>query len=401
MSQKQVANKQELGNLPKPGTKRAGSFRLYLAAVLALAILAGGAYWLTRTDAEKDELRAQAARLAENWLKDTPFAGIANYLRPEPAPLPQTVTHPFTEPGTLGGRNVAATIGVPIDSGSGNSSSLLVAAQTEGQAGASTDPSQIVFDQEPLEPVKEDSRVKARYVEALARWLAGAYKPGGGLNISFQALNQECGGRLAGEAKGGRSGLLRYAFHPAMINGLYNLYIGRFMQELDTAAKQKGLNAAQNKQFHRAVAGRAALMAAGLDGVLRVRDLSQKLANLDDLAQKAVDCNSELTTAVFELDELRNSKASKQAIAAGQMRVDGANARYRRATDDLANANSALANEIRRYSGQNMDEESLLFLAAWVGRRYAQGGQARGSIESCIAALRDLSARCARYGEDT
>lgn len=400
MSKKQEASNQELQNLPKPRPTRAGSFKLLFAAFLALAILACGGYWLTRTDAEKEALRASAADLAGEWLGGTPFAAIADYLRPAPEPLPQAVTHPLTAPGTLAGRNVTATISSPMDFGAENSQSQFLLARN--QAGTSEDAAQIVFDQAPLEPVKEDSRVKAGYVEGLARWLAGAYKPGGGLNVSLQALNQEGGGRLAGEAAGGRSGLLRYAFHPAMINGLYNLYIGRFMQELDAAAKRKGLNAEQNRQFHRAVGGRAALMAAGLDGVLRVQNLSAKLANIDDLAQKAVDCNADLTTAVFELDELRNNgKAGKQALATGQMRVNGANARYRRAMDDLTSANSALANEIRRYSGQNMDEETLLFLAAWVGRRYAQGGQARGSIESCIAALRDLSARCARYGEGT
>lgn len=399
MSHKQAANRQELSDLPKPRTAGAGSVRLVLTAILALAILACAGYWLTRTEAEKVDLRVRAADIVSEWLDGTPFARLADYLRPAPEPLPQAVIHPLTAPGTLAGRNVTATVAAPMEFGADKSQGQLEL--VPNQAEASADSPQIFFDQEPVEPVKEDSRVKAGYVEGLARWLAAAYKPGGGLNISLQALNQEGGGRLAGEAAGGRSGLLRYAFHPAMISGLYNLYIGRFMQELDAAAKRKGLDAAQNRQFHRAVGGRAALMASALYGVLRVENLPAKLASIDSLAQKAVDCNTDLTTAVFELDELRDRKADKQAIATGQMRVDGANARYRRATDDLASANSALANEIRRYSGQNMDEETLLFLAAWVGRRYAQGSHARGSIESCIAALRDLSARCARFGEDT
>lgn len=396
-------------NLPEPRPGRAGSLRLVLLAIIAISILCCSGFWLTRTRAEKDELAVKAADSLGNLLEGTPLAKLADVFRPAPPPPPHEVTHPATEAGTLAGQIVTGTVAAPMDFGPGISAASLLQPrwpqqQSEVEQEGASSEQHIVFDQEPLAPVTEDSRVKPGYLAAIAQWLANHYKPGAGgghLNVSAQSLNQECGGRLAGSAPGGRSGLLKYAFHPAMINGLYNLYIERFMSDLDNAARERGLDAAQNRQFHRAIAGKAASVASSLAGVMRVSDLAARLASIDELAQKAVDANADLTTAVFELDQLREGRASQQEINTAQMRVDGSTARYRRASENHIQAQAALAAEIRRYSGQNTDEESALFMASWVARRFAQGGQARGALESCVAALRDLSARCARYGEDS
>lgn len=391
-------------NLPPPRQGKAGTYKLIFLALLSLCLLASAAFWLTLSAKEKETYRNQAADYMDNLLGDTPLASLSGLIRPQAPPLPERVVHPATEKGTLSGQSVSATIASPPDFGETG------AASSAGESGFPLSgllaPGQqeqpVMFDQEPVPQVTEDSRLRASLLAELARWLASRYRPGpqgGIIAASIQALNQECGVKLAGQAQGGRSGLLRYAFHPSMIQGLYRLYIERFMSDLNQAAQNKGMDAAQNRQFHRALAGRSEILAASLAGVLRVPELGAKLARIDNLAQKSVDANAELATAVFDLDEVRASKASRQVVATGQMRVDGAAARYRRASSDHAQAQSALAAEIRRYSGQNTDEETTLFLAAWVARRYAQGGEARGAIESCIAVLRDFSARCARFGE--
>lgn len=398
--------------LPRPRPGKTGSFKIICLAIVAVGVLAGASYWLTRPETEKENLRQQAAAYLDSLIEGTPLASFADRFRPSPPPPPESVTKPATESGSLSGRTVTATIAAPMDFGGASvQNRYLQPRQTEGplpetpnpMAGfAGTSDQRAVFNQEPLAPVTEDSRIRPGYVAGVAQWLANHYKPGprgGSLTANMQALNQECGVRLAAEAQGGRAGILRYAFHPAMINALYSLYIDRFMADLAEAARNKGFTPDQARQFHRAIAGRAAIWASVLAGVQRVPDLAAKLDRIDGLAQKAVNANADLTTSVFEMDELRNAKAGRQTLSAAQMRVDGATARYRRASDDHAQAQSALASEIRRYSGQNLDEEAALFMAAWVARRYSQGGQARGAIESCIAALRDLSARCARYGE--
>lgn len=397
--------------LPQPRRGRAGSLKIWLLALVSICILACAGFWLTRPASEKKALRYEAANYARNLLADTPFAWLAELLRPAPAPLPEPVLHPATESGTLAGPAVTGTIAAPLDFGDGPNPSL---PESSGSANSTRvgplslpgllfpgqQERQVVFDQEPVAPVSEDSRIRPGYLTALAQWLVNRYRPGpqgGTLAASAQALNQEGAATLASQTQGGRSGLLRYAFHPSMISGLYRLYIDRFMADLNEAAIRKGLNASQNRQFHRALAGRAALLASSLGGVLAVPDLTARLAQIDALAQKSVDANADLATAVFELDEARSSKAGQQVTGTAQMRVDRATALYRRASDDYIQAQGALAAEIRRYSGQNADEETLLFLAAWVARRYAQGGQAKGAIESCISALRDLANRCARF----
>lgn len=394
-----------------PSSRRAGAGKLIFWALLAVLITGVSSFWLTRTQAERQELRQEAADKSNSLLEGTPLAGLGNALTASPPPPPPEVTAPPTDPGTLAGRTVTGTIAAPMDFGplmprAAEPAPPAEKSLTQEIAGAARDmasilgaeaPEQpVVFDQEPAPPVTEDSRVHPGYVGSLARWLARQYKPGangGSLNAGVQALNQECGVKLAGQAQGGRSGLLRYAFHPAMINGLYRLYIDRFMDDLQEAAKERGLDARQTGEFRTALAGRAALLASALSGALETSGLPASLARIEALGQKAVDANADLTAAVFELDEQRQNKAAKQAVDAAQLRVDGASARYRRAADDHAKAQNALAAEIRRQAGPGLDEDSLLFIAAWAARREAEGGEARAALEACVQTLHNLAAR--------
>lgn len=398
-------------NLPEPRKGRLGHNRLIVLAFLSLCVLACAAFWLTRTGAERNQYRKEAGDFIATHLEGTLFATVADILRPSPPPLPPQVTHPATEKGTLSGQSVTGVLAAPLDFGEERALSGTDSPTNEAQ-GASPltlpglltgqEENTIIFDQEPVAPVTEDTQVRPGYLEALANWLVARYRPGpqgGTIAASVQALNQECGTTLAQKARGGRSGLLRYAFNSSMINGLYRLYVDRFLADLDAAAQRKGFSNAQNRQFHIALAGRAAILASSLDGVLRVPDLTARLEKIDALAQKVVDANADLATAVFEFDEVRSARAARQIQSAAQLRVNGASARYRRATEEHTQAQQALAAEIRRNSGQNLDEESLLFLAAWVGRRYAQNANAKGAVESCIGALRDFSNRCAHFGE--
>lgn len=409
--------------LPKP--KYGGGARKAIAcAALAVLALSGISFWLTRPAAERANLRKEAASAVNEALASTPLAGIGNIIADAPPPPPPRVTNPPTEKGTLSGREVTGTIAAPMDfgpllPGSGNPAGEQKSAASELTGGiaaglkeAARDMAdfltaesaqgkrreEVVFSREYVEPVTEDSTVRPGYLAGLAQWLANHYRPGpdgGSIAASVRSLNHE-GTRLAAQAGAGRGGLLRYAFHPGMIDGLYRLYIDRFMEDLDAAAAGKGMDANENRQFHAALGRRAALLAAGIEATLHVPDLAARLARIDDLARKAVDENTEMANAIFELDELKN--AAPQQRAAARLRVDGAAARYRRAQSDHAAAQDELARAVRQYAGPGLDEDTLLYMAAWTARRDASGANARAALQSCVAVLRDLSARCAAQG---
>ena len=390
---------------PEPG---AGGRKLWLVVVLAILLLAGAAWWFSRDDAARSDLREKAASYVDGITAGTPLAGIGNVFRTAPPPPPASVTHPATEPGTLAGRNVQGTVPAPVDTGlpygaagpdaagaAGGAGAGAAGAGGAGQAGADGALPGYV------PPVTEDSRVRAGFVAELARWLAARYRPGprgGTLAVTVQALTQRLGVAQAGMVPGGRAGLLRYAFHPSMIQGLYNLYVGRFLQDLDDAAKRRGLDEAQNRQFHLALAGRAVILAGALEGVASLPDMSQQLAHVEQLAQNAVDINAQMAQAVFELDEKRAANAPRQELATGQLRVDGLAARYRRALDEQGAAQRALVAAIRKGGAQGMDDEGLLFVAHWVERRLAADRNALAAVRAAAGVLRDLGRRCAEIG---
>lgn len=379
---------------PKPG---AGGHRLSLVAVAAVLLVGAAAFWFSREPATRADLRERAAAFVDSLADGTPLAGLGDIFRPAPPPPPAAVLDPPTEPGTLAGRNVQGTVPAPVDTGPADMGAAAGAEAAGGQDAARA------ADQQPgfVPPVTEDSRVRPGYVAELAAWLVSRYRPGprgGTLAVSVQSLNQRCGVAQAGMAEGGRAGLLRYAFHPSMIQGLYGLYVQRFLADLDSAAHRRGLDETQNRQFHLALAGRAVMLAGALEGVASVPDMSRRLAHVEQLAQNAVEINAQMASATFELDELRAADAPRQELAAGQLRVDGLSARYRRALDEQAGAQRALVAAIRKGGGQGMDDDSLFFVANWVERRLQGNAEALAAVRSAAGVLRDLARRCAEIG---
>lgn len=404
------------GRLPNPRPDRGGSRGLALWALLALLFIGALSYWFFSGPEKREELRDQAADAINDLASGTPLSGIGNIIREGPPPLPPEIISPPTESGTLSGRQVIGTIASPVEAGqsridladSGTSSPHPSNLDQENKTGEFPSMNNIiqgsnsagekpVFSSEPIPPATEDSHVKPGYLAELASWLAARYRPGshgGTLELSPQALNNLCGVGMAGQMRGGRGALLRYAFQPSMLSGLYKLYIGQFMKDLDAAAAKRGFNAAENRDFHQAVAGKAAAYASAMSGILQVPDLAGRLNDIEALGQKSVEENARLANAVFELDELREQKASSTQLDTARMRISGITARYRRAMDEHEAAQRTLAAEIRKASGPGLDEEALLYMAAWVQRRLSQDVSARSALQTSADIMRDLARRC-------
>lgn len=365
--------------MPQPTPQKAGAFRAWFWAFIACGLLACAAFWLTRGPEEKKSLKDQAADQVNNVLARTPLAGMGDILR-ETTPAPPLHNYsPPGLPGTLSGPVVRGGIG-PV-----------------GQKNATT----VQFSSDFVPTAREDEKVRPGHVSDIAHWLVGTYKPGpngGTLGASVQGLNTHGGTGLAAKASGGRAALLRYAFHPAMIEGLYRLYVDRFMDDLNWAAKTRGLNARENRQFHLVLAGQALVLAQALEAAVNMPGLAQGLAGIDNISRQSVELNSQMSEAVGELDAMRTSKANPTQLETVQLRINGLAARYRRSLEELANAKNTLLAELRKGAGQGLDDASLLYVASWVERRLKENRDAVAAVNSAVAAIRDLARRCAESG---
>ncbi|WP_221620358.1 MULTISPECIES: hypothetical protein [unclassified Desulfovibrio] len=391
--QKKTLDVPGIAEIPRPDPSRAGHRTAWLLALLALCAVSLAAYWLTRDEDTREQWRDQAARIIDNATSGTPLAGVSGFLQPPPPPLPASVLAPPTAPGTLSGRNVQGRVGGGEDAQAASGQS--------GTPGASGVPGPVGAGQASLPKVTEDSRVRPQFVEDLAAYLVSRFRPGqsgGELRVSVQDLNQRYGVRLPGpeeQGKAGREAILRYAFHPAMLQGLYGLYVERFLESLEREASAKGLSAVQTGQLRMALAGRLVMLAGALEGVDATADLGTRLRNMEKRAQDVVDINAQMAEAVFALDQLRESNAGDAQLSVARLRVEGLGARYRRALEERAAAQRALLGAVRQSGGQALGDDDLLFVAQWVDRRMRQGEQTSASVRSAAAILRDLARRSA------
>lgn len=366
-----------LDDLPAPKTSR-GGHKLGCLALLALLLVAGAAVWLTRDDATRDAWRKDAVTWLDARLEGTALAPLMNLLRETPPPPPPSVATPATEPGTLAGPTVQGTVSALVRTDFVSGAVVPVPAGQEA----------------PKRQYPADSRVQPAFVDDLAGHVLERFQ-GSGLDLSLPSLNQRYGVKLTGLAGGSRAAVLRYAFHPDMLRSLYTIYADRFLDSLDRQCTERNWSDLQKRQLHMALAGRLNAWAAALDGVAAVPDLGARLAESERLLQESLDIYSRMASTVFELDEARQ-RNDAAAIATAQLRVDDITGRYRQAMDARTAAQHSLVGDIRRHAGAALDDDSLLFVAQWVGRRLQQDSKALATVHAGSAALRDMAGRCTR-----
>lgn len=385
----------DIMNLPKPRPGRGGGLKLFVLALLALLVVGGAAFWLTRDKETRDQWREQTAAVIDNATSGTPLAGVSDLLRDAPPPPPPSVTSPSTAPGTFAGQNVQGTVGAPVDT-----------ALPSGQAGLAGEAS----GGQPKPGFRAGCGSQSH-----GRQQGSSRLCGGSGGISGFALQAGTGRRLAFGKRAKRQPALRLEndrlgpgaaarlscvmpFIPpcsrACMRSMWSVSWPLWGERL----RPRGFTPEQTRQMFMLLAGRFVMVSGGLEGVAATPDLSQRLKGLDQLSQAAVEISSQMTVAVFELDQLRENKAPASQISTAQLRVDGLSARYRRALEERGAAQRALVATIRKGGGQALDEDSLLFLARWVERRLRQDAQALASVQSAAGILRDLARRCAQAG---
>ncbi|GHU90264.1 hypothetical protein AGMMS49925_02400 [Deltaproteobacteria bacterium] len=373
-----------IDSIPNPQPAKAGG-RLLPLTLLTLLLVGGAAFWLTRDGETREQWRHQAAEAIKNATDGTPLAELNDLLRGG-SPLP-----PVGASSGASGYIVHGTVAAPID-----------ATLPPQDAAAAGQQAQAV-----IPKVTADNIVRPDFIEDLAAWLVSQYKPGlptGTLAVSAQSANQRYGEKmtgLSGDGQGGRAGILRYVFHPAMIQGMYALYVDSFLEAVQRESAAIALPPEQCRQLLLAVAGRSVLLAVALEGVASVPDLDEQIKKLEWISQNVVSVNSQMTQVVFDLDELRENRAAQSRIDELQACVTTLAARYRKELEDREAARRALVAAVRvaavrKGGGQAFDEDFLLFLAHWVDRRLRTEPQALASVWSAAGVLRDLARRCAQ-----
>ena len=373
-----------LHDIPFPQAGNTGK-KMGVAAFLAVVLVGGLAFWFTRPPEVQDsvredvsKLREEAAKMVDDATKGTPLAGSGKYLREAPAPPPTQILHPPTNSGTLAG---------PVIRGQSGLEGMLL------PDGSFRKPNQPV-----LAKVQEDSRLKRRFIDEVADYIVRQYTPdarGGRLALSLQSLNQFCGMRLNTEGGGGRTAFMRYAFHPTMLKGLYQLYVDSFLQRITAKAEEKWDQRAV-ASLYALLAGRLSQVGAAMDCLLKDKSLDASLRNYEECAEQCETVRAQHTMALFDLEQLKEKKSSASEKKALEKRVDELGVHYRQSLEKRDMALRTMIDPIKNRLTRNLDDDTLLFLALWIRRRLELGVNAPLALNAAKDILTDLSSRFTR-----
>ena len=250
---------------------------------------------------------------------------------------------------------------------------------------------------------KEDTRVHPLFIQDLASYIVSRYRPladgKGSVSISVQSLNQRYAKTPVGlEAKAdskSREALLRYCFTPSMIQGLYAIYSDTFLQAVADAAGEKKLGAREQSALFQALGTRCLILASGLEAVAGMPDLGRRLSELDQADQACVLSNRQLLDARFDLERARDTGAGQQELANARETVQAAQRALQEAARNKVRTQELLIAALRSQSGTSLNEDSLLYLARWVGRRMKENNEAQQGALASSQMLKALARRCA------
>ena len=250
---------------------------------------------------------------------------------------------------------------------------------------------------------REDTRVHPLFVQDLASYIVSRYKPlsdsKGTVSISVQDLNQRYAKTPVGlDAKAdasGREALLRYCFTPSMIQGLYTIYSDSFLKAVADAASEKKLEAREQSALFQALGARCLILASGLEAVAGMPDLGRRLTELDQAEQACVLSNRQLLDARFDLEQARDTGAGQQEIASAKETVQAAQRALQDAARHKIRTQELFIAALRSRSGTSLNEDSLLYLARWVGRRLKENNEALQGALASSEMLKALARRCA------
>jgi len=260
-----------------------------------------------------------------------------------------------------------------------------------------------------IEPTpKEDSVVRPLFFKDLAKWLVAGYVPTsstqGKISVDFQEANMRYGMRMRGlsysgkNVSSGRSSVLKYIFTPSVMNGLYKIYIDRFMENVasnvDKAQyKGKPWTKELRSDMYAQYAERFSVLSNVLKGIslLSVDELSKQVQNLHTLGNNVVAAEKNYSESVFA-HEQSIEKQDTALTAQLQKQVRTAANQYKKSVMAREKARRVFANMIKSNdSARNVSDSDAIFVAQWVERRATSGINTQQTISTAANILRELS----------
>ena len=390
-----------LSTLPAPRPGQAGRRKLMVVAALALILLAGLIFWLTRDEEGKKDIVTKTEDTLHSAGLDPLVDAVKGLLTP-PAPPPAVHSIGVAVPGvSANGTLVQGTVFAPADL------AAVSAQNAEATAALSTPPPGVMPQQ------REDSVIRSDFISDLANWLVMRYKPApqggkGQINVSIQAVNMRYGANMRGmerqgkDPAGARAYILRYAFNPSMLEALYGIYADRLVDEVARTAfapdQGKALNEAQLNDLYKSYAAFFADLAGVTGGIAAMPDLKGRIEAVNGANQQTIALHGQIMENVFALDEAREKKDDAK-ITDIEARIATLNGRYRSALQGQSNARAALVSALRKGSPpQRLDDDSILFLALWIERRMDKQADALDAARKASSLLHDLSLRFEKAG---
>ncbi len=247
---------------------------------------------------------------------------------------------------------------------------------------------------------QDDAVVSSRFTGDLARWMVQGYHLGKGgkgyLAVGLPAANMHYASTLKGfnwsgdNLYAGRQDILSYVFSSGMLNGLYRLYVDRFLQNLDAAAAARSLTEAQMQDMYALYARQFNGLAGVLDGLADIPDLAARLGGLTALANVVAEADTRYGMLTVERERAKMAGDADRARALGK-EVNQAMRAYQQAVQQRERETRSLIKAVKRNEDARiMDDSAILFVASWVGRRFdrredIQAVQAAAGISADLA----------------
>ncbi|MDO5536532.1 MAG: hypothetical protein Q4F72_03270 [Desulfovibrionaceae bacterium] len=378
--------------------RRQSGCLLWVLVLVLLAGIGGTVSWQFMDAQERQNISDRVNSL----LGGTPLEFIRGWLMPRletRPPLP-----PINESGDHG--VIPQTGGEPRHTGT---TVIQPVTQNQPEPGDSPAAEEGQAEEQVPEPLPEDERVRPAFVNDLASWVVGRYQPGsqgGTLAVSVQSLNQRYGtgmtGLLSPRGLDARSSILRYAFTPSMIRGLYQVYADSFLRSLAEQAQSERKNLTRDELagLYRTMGSRCVLLAGGLESVASLPDLSGRLHAIDQAEQYEIEANRRLLDARFDLEQAREGNPGSIGLSQAEAQMEAAARGLQAASEVVRSERRHLAEDIRRKGSSALNDETLLYLARWVGRRLEENAGALESTRAAAEVLRDLAQRCAKASRE-
>jgi len=266
--------------------------------------------------------------------------------------------------------------------------------------------------------VEDDSVIRLAFIEDLTRYLADAYYPAnsgpakgehGVLSKGPKMLNMHYGVEMTGlewsgdDLEKGRRSILRYALNPTMVDALYHLYVDRFMDSLQRAAKrmvrtvegeERPLTRMEIKEMHHLLALRAQATAGVLRACVVMEDGMSRVEALHAATKQALAANQTFQTALLQYQEASDAKKDSKVIAKARTAMDVAGKTYQQAIIQRERTRESLANQLRKnkWVAQQSDDANI-YVAQWAYRRMLDNDRIFPALMAVHDVLIDLAER--------